>query len=52
VHGLKLPTVEFQIIGIQAILETVELDEPALAKRNPKMLSAQVPETRHLERII
>jgi hypothetical protein len=52
VHGLELPTVKFQIMRVQAVLETVELDEPAFTKRDPKMFSAQVPETRHLERII
>jgi len=29
--------------GAQAVLETVEFDESAFTKRNPKMLAAQVP---------
>jgi hypothetical protein len=52
VHGLKFPTVEFQIMGIQAVLETVEFDEPAFTERNSEMLPAQVPDAFHLEGII
>jgi hypothetical protein len=52
VHGFELPTVELQIMGVQAILETVEFDEPAFTERNTKMLPTHVPETGHLEGII
>jgi hypothetical protein len=36
-------------MGIHAILELVEFDEPAFTERNAEMLSAKVPETRQLE---
>jgi hypothetical protein len=52
VHGLELPTVEFQIMDVQAVLKTVKLDEPASTERNTKMLPAHVPDTRHFEGII
>jgi hypothetical protein len=48
----ELPTVKLQVSRSQAVLETVELDEPAFTKRNAEMFPTQVPETRHLERII
>jgi hypothetical protein len=52
VHGLELPTTIFQVMGVQAVLKTVKLDEPTPTKRNTEMLPAQVPETRQLEGII
>jgi hypothetical protein len=52
VHGLELPTVKFQVSSSQAVLETVEFDEPAFTKRNAKMLSAKVPNAFDLEGII
>jgi len=48
----ELPTVKLQIMDIRAVLETVEFDEPAFTKRNPKMLTAQVPHAFELEGII
>jgi hypothetical protein len=38
VHRLELPTTELKIMGVQAVLETVEFDEPASTERNAEML--------------
>jgi hypothetical protein len=46
----EFPTVKLQVFAtVQAVLETVEFDEPAFTERNSKVLPAQVPETRHSE---
>jgi len=37
VHGLEFPTVELQISHAQAVLELVELDEPAVTQHDAKM---------------
>jgi hypothetical protein len=52
VHRLEFPTVKLQVVGIQAVLETVEFDELAVTERNSKMFSAQVPDAFELEGII
>jgi hypothetical protein len=52
VHGLELPTVKLQVSRSQAVLETVKFDEPAITKRNTKMLPTQVPCAFELEGII
>jgi hypothetical protein len=41
VHGLELPTVELQIMGVQAVLETVKLDETAFTEPTPEVLPAE-----------
>jgi hypothetical protein len=40
VLGLEFPTVIFQVMDVQAVLELVEFDKPAFTERNAKMLSA------------
>jgi hypothetical protein len=53
VHGLEFPAVKLQVSAtVQAVLKTVKLDESTFTKRNAKMFSAMVSETRHLEGII
>jgi hypothetical protein len=49
VHGLEFPTVELQVMNVQAVLEFVELDEPAFTQLYPEVFSTQVPEIRHHE---
>jgi hypothetical protein len=38
--GLEFPTVEFELVNIQAVLEFVELDRLAVTKHNSEMFSA------------
>jgi hypothetical protein len=53
VHGLEPPTVILQVsAAVQAVLETVKFDEPAVTKRHTKMFSAKVPDVFDLEGII
>lgn len=50
--GLEFPTVIFQVMDVQAVLELVEFDESAFTERNTEMLPAQVPDAFQLEGII
>jgi len=43
VHGLELPTVKLEIMNVQAVLELVEFDEPALSRGYSKVFSCEVP---------
>jgi hypothetical protein len=52
VTRLQLPTVKLQVSRSQAVLETVEFDEPAVTKRSTKMLSAEIPDAGHSQRVI
>ena len=49
---LEFPTIIFQVMDVQAVLEAVKFNEPAFAERNAEMLTAQVPDAFNLEGII
>jgi hypothetical protein len=52
VKRLQLPTVKFQVPGIQPVLETVKLNKPTIPQTQTKMLPTQLPQTRNLKRCV